>query len=178
MAGKGASSGVPDRIKAHLLVIEARYYERICDELLAGVKAACEAAGATYEVVSVPGALEIPQVLARAADAGLIGADAEFGDLYDPNSDGPKYDGAIALGCVIRGETSHYDIVCEQSNYWLMETAIGMGVSVGNAILTVENEAQAMARAEGGINSKGAEAVRACLALIKHARAFDSEAAS
>ncbi len=168
MAGHSTSNGgVPDRIQAHLMVIEARYYEAIGAALLDGATAEMDARGVTYEVISVPGALEIPQVLAQAAMADLIPKTLESG----------TYDGAIALGCVIRGETSHYDIVCQQSNHWLMEIAMNGAIPVGNAILTVENEAQAFARAEGGRKGKGADAVRACLALIHHARAFD-EAAS
>ena len=83
-----------------------------------------------------------------------------------------RFDGCVALGCVIRGETTHYETVCENANHWLMEIAVRHAVPLGNAILTVENEAQALARAEGGRRGKGADAVRACLSLIGHARAF------
>ena len=168
MAGKSVSGGgVPDRIKAHILVIEARYYEAIADELLDGAKQAFAKAGATYEVVTVPGALEIPQVLAQAVAAGVIPNDV----------DGARFDGAIALGCVIRGETTHYETVCNESNRGLMEIAISAAVPVGNAILTVETEAQAHARSSGGLDSKGADAARACLSLIAHSRAFDEDVA-
>lgn len=168
MAGKSMSGGgVPDRIKAHILVIEARYYEAIADELLDGAKTALAAAGATYEIVTVPGALEIPQVLAQAVAAGVIPSDVE----------GARFDGAVALGCVIRGETTHYETVCNESNRGLMDVAINAAVPVGNAILTVENEAQAHARSRGGIDSKGADAARACLSLIAHGRAFDGDGA-
>ena len=164
MAGKSkAGSGAPDRIEAHILVIEARYYEAIADELLDGATQALTKAGATYEVVTVPGALEIPQVLAQAVAAGVIPSDVE----------GARFDGAIALGCVIRGETTHYETVCNESNRGLMDVALGAAVPVGNAILTVENEAQAHARSRGGLDSKGADAARACLSLIAHGRAFD-----
>ena len=169
MAGKGtgAEAAAP-RITAHLLVIEARYYDGVGEALLAGAVAEMEASGVTWEVVAVPGALEIPQALSLALNNGLIPTTAE---------DALVYDGAIALGCVIRGETSHYDTVCEQSNHWLMETAVAAGIPLGNAILTVETEAQAMARAEGGRRGKGADAVRACLSLIRHARAFEKRGA-
>src|SRR5262249_50274858 len=110
----------------------------------------------------VPGALEIPLALGQAAAAGLIPAGA-------PNS---RFDGCVALGCVIRGETTHYDTVCANANHWLMDVAVRHSIPLGNAILTVDNEAEALARAEGGRSGKGAEAVRACLALIGHARAF------
>lgn len=164
MAGKSKTgSGVPAKIEAHILVIEARYYDAIADELLDGAKQALGAAGTTYEVVTVPGALEIPQVLAQAIAAGVIPTDIE----------GARFDGAVALGCVIRGETTHYETVCNESNRGLMDLALNAGVPVGNAILTVETEAQAHARSGGGIDSKGADAVRACLSLIAHARAFD-----
>jgi 6,7-dimethyl-8-ribityllumazine synthase len=111
--------------------------------------------------------LEIPQVLALAASNGLISS-----STYDE----AKYDGAIALGCVIRGETSHYDIVCGQANHWLNEVAITDALPLGNAILTVDNETQAIARAEGGRKGKGADAVRACLSVIQAGRAFQSAA--
>lgn len=148
-AAQAAGSG------PHLLLIEGRYYDDIGDELVAGAVAEIEAAGASYELITVPGALEIPQVLAAAAAAGLF----------------PKtYLGAVALGCVIRGETSHYDIVCNNANHWLMDVAIGRTIPVGNAILTVDTREQALARARGGRDGKGGDAVRACLRLIDVAR--------
>ncbi|HRK19743.1 MAG TPA: 6,7-dimethyl-8-ribityllumazine synthase, partial [Hyphomicrobiaceae bacterium] len=131
MAGKSKTSRTTRDVKAHVLVIESRYYEAVAAALLEGAIAELEAAGATYDRVEVPGALEIPQALAQAVAAGLIPADAGDG----------RYDGAIVLGCVIRGETSHYDIVCNNANHWLMETAIRHNVPVGNAILTVDTEA-------------------------------------
>jgi 6,7-dimethyl-8-ribityllumazine synthase len=163
MAGKSSSGKAPAAIRAHVLIIEARYYGEIADALLDGAKAALADAGATYEVVTVPGALEIPQALVQAVATGLIPADVE----------GAKFDGAVALGCVIRGETTHYETVCTEANRALMTIAIDAAVPVGNAILTVETEAQAKARAEGGLASKGADAVRACLALVALARTFD-----
>jgi 6,7-dimethyl-8-ribityllumazine synthase len=163
MAGKASPTQKTEPVRAHVLVIEARYYEAIANDLLAGTIEELKASGATHEVITVPGALEIPHVLASAAMAGLIPGDA----------DGSRFDGAVALGCVIRGETSHYDIVCREANHWLNETALRFGVPVGNGILTVENEAQAVARAKGGRQSKGAEAARACLSLIVHARRFE-----
>ena len=83
----------------------------------------------------------------------------------------------MALGCVIRGETSHYDIVCNNANHWLMEVAVRNGVPLGNGILTVDNEEQALARARGGADGKGGDAVRACLRLIELARAFQGQSA-
>jgi 6,7-dimethyl-8-ribityllumazine synthase len=150
---------------ARILIIEARYYEKISEELLAGAMAEIEAAGASCECIAVPGALEIPLALAGAIKADLIGSDAAEA----------RFDGCVALGCVIRCETSHYDTVCENANYWLMKLAVANAIPLGNAILTVENEAQAMERARGRRKGKGADAVRACLALIALERVFADE---
>lgn len=145
-------------LKAHVLVIEARFYEAIADMLADGVVAECEQRGVTFERIVVPGALEIPQVLAAAGAAKAAGRYA--------------FDGAVVLGCVIRGETAHYDIVCNNANHWTMDAASRHDVPVGNGILTVENEAQAIERAEGGIKGKGGDAARACLRLIELKRGF------
>jgi 6,7-dimethyl-8-ribityllumazine synthase len=152
---------------AHVLIIEAPYYEKIAEELVAGAIAELDAQGATYERVVVPGALEIPQALGQAIKADLIGSDEASA----------RFDGCVALGCVIRGETSHYDIVCNNANHWLMELAVRHGIPLGNAILTVDTEAQALARAQGGREGKGADAVRACLAVIALERIFADEEA-
>jgi 6,7-dimethyl-8-ribityllumazine synthase len=140
-----SSSG---RVRHRVLIIEARYYEAISDELVRGAIAELEAQGCGFERIIVPGALEIPQALAAAA---------------------------LALGCVIRGDTSHYDTVCNNANHWLMDVAIRHCVPVGNGILTVENEAQAMERAKGGRDGKGGDAARACLRLLEVARAFHGQ---
>jgi 6,7-dimethyl-8-ribityllumazine synthase len=150
-----------------VLIIEGRFYETISDELVNGAVAALEEQGVGFDRYTVPGALEIPQVLAQAAAARRIPRVAPKG----------KWDGAVALGCVIRGETAHYDIVCRNSNHWLMEVAIRHTVPVGNGILTVDTEAQALARARGGAKGKGGDAVRACLRLIAVARAFEDQKA-
>ena len=155
------------RARHRILIIEARFYETIADELAKGAIAELDVAGANYDRVAVPGALEIPQALAQAVAAGLIPASGPSG----------RYSGAVALGCVIRGETSHYEIVCNNANHWLMEIAIGNNVPVGNGILTVENEQQALARAQGGRDGKGADAARACLRLIEIARQFQGQGA-
>jgi len=171
MAGRGQqlSETAPRRGtgSARVLLIEAPYYEAVAAELAAGAIAELEAAGATFERIAVPGALEIPLALAQAVRAGLIPADADHA----------RFDGCVALGCVIRGETSHYETVTTNANYWLMEIAARHAVPLGNAILTVETEAQALERARGGRRGKGADAVRACLALIEHARTFAEERA-
>jgi len=157
-----SATGLPEpvRIAARVLIIEARYYAAIADALFAGAAAELAASGATFERIRVPGALEIPQALAAAVRQGVIPADASGG----------RFDGVVALGCVIRGETSHYDIVVNNANHWLMEVATRHVIPVGNGILTVDTEAQAMARAEGGRAGKGGDAARACLRLIEIGR--------
>ena len=173
MAGRSKRSAEADDLPgapagsqgAHILIIEAPYYEAVSAELAAGAIAELDAAGATYERVIVPGALEIPQALAQAVKADVIGSD-------DANA---RFDGCVALGCVIRGETSHYDTVCNNANHWLMDVAVHNAIPLGNAILTVDTEAQALARASGGREGKGADAVRACLALIALERIFVDE---
>jgi 6,7-dimethyl-8-ribityllumazine synthase len=147
---------------ARILIIEAPYYQEIAKELFAGAIAELEASGASFERVVVPGALEIPLALAQAVKADLIGSD-------DADA---RFDGCVVLGCVIRGETTHYETVCSNANYWLMEIAVRNAIPLGNAILTVNNEAQALERARGGRKGKGAEAVRACLALVAMERVF------
>lgn len=154
-------------IDAHILIVEGRFYEEISDELAAGAIAALEALGASFDRVSVPGALEIPQVLAQAAAAGMIPRTAPTG----------QWDGAIALGCVIRGETAHFDVVCRNANHWLMEVAMREAIPVGNGILTVDTEEQALARARGGANGKGGDAARACLRLVALARSYQGQEA-
>jgi 6,7-dimethyl-8-ribityllumazine synthase len=169
MAGKGSRAGAGRRVAAHVLVIEARYYEDISDELAAGAVAELEARGATFDRVIVPGALEIPQVLTLACAAG------QFSGSPLAVNPAPRYAGAIALGCVIRGETSHYDIVCHNANHWLMQTATVQHVPVGNGILTVDTKEQALERARGGRKGKGGDAARACLRLIEIARSYQEQ---
>ncbi len=136
----------------HLLIVEARFYDDMSDALLDGAKAALDEAGATYDVVTVPGALEIPAAIAMALD----GADAG----------GTEYDGFVALGMVIRGETYHFDIVSNESSRALMDLAVSESLPIGNGILTVENEAQAWARARRSEMDKGGFAARAALTMI------------
>ncbi|MEO9614634.1 MAG: 6,7-dimethyl-8-ribityllumazine synthase [Nitratireductor sp.] len=138
--------------KKHLLIVEARFYDRISDALLDGAKAACEEAGASYDVVTVPGALEVPAVIAFALDAA--------------EGDGADYDGFVALGCVIRGETYHFEIVANESSRALTRLAVEESIAIGNGILTVENEEQAWARARRTEGDKGGFAARAALTMI------------
>jgi len=171
MAGRAQHASAAGRPQgadgARVLLIEARYHQEIADALADGAIAELEAAGATFERVAVPGALEIPLALAQAVQAGLVPCGAV----------NARFDGCVALGCVIRGETTHYDTVCSNANHWLMHVAVRHAIPLGNAILTVETEQQALERARGGRKGKGADAVRACLALIAHARAFAQERA-
>ncbi len=151
------------RPSSRILIIEARFYDDIADELAAGAIAEIEAQGATYERVTVPGALEIPQVLAAAVGCGIIPRGA-------PSS---RFCGAVVLGCVIRGETSHYDVVVDNANHWLMKIATGHRVPLGNGILTVDTSEQAFERARGGRRGKGGDAARACFSLIDIVRQFE-----
>jgi 6,7-dimethyl-8-ribityllumazine synthase len=142
--------------KPSVLIIEGLFYTDLAEEMRKGAVAALEAAGASYHVTGVPGALEIPQVLALNLKAGLM----PFGATRW------RYHGAVALGCVIRGETSHYDIVAGESARALMTIACNSGMPVGNGILTVENGSQAWERASISKGNKGAAAVEACLRMI------------
>jgi 6,7-dimethyl-8-ribityllumazine synthase len=141
-----------DQQQLRLLIVEARFYDDLADALLSGAKAALDAAGAAYDVVTVPGALEIPAAISFALDA------AEEGGI--------DYDGFIALGCVIRGETYHFDIVANESARALMDLSVEEGIALGNGILTVENEEQAWVRARRNEGDKGGFAARAALTMI------------
>lgn len=134
-----------------VLIIEARFYNELADELLAGAKATLAAAGAIADVFTVPGALEIPAVIAMHEDAA-------------------PYDGYVALGTVIRGETTHYDIVAGESSRALMDLSVNHAIAIGNGILTVENDEQAYARARMSEMDKGGGAANACLTMIGLAR--------
>jgi 6,7-dimethyl-8-ribityllumazine synthase len=138
-----------------LLILEAPYYADVTAQLIAGAEDVLAQNMCRFDRFAVPGALEIPQALKGAVEAGLVGWG---GDQI--------YDGVIALGCVIRGETAHYDIVCNNTNHWLMETVIHHRIPLGNGVLTVDTHAQALARAGGGAAGKGGDAARACLRLI------------
>jgi 6,7-dimethyl-8-ribityllumazine synthase len=138
---------------ARVLIVEARYYDDIADALLAGATKALQEAGAAFDVVSVPGSLEIPSAIAIAIEAA-------------PRRRRRRYDAAVALGCVIRGETIHFEIVSQQSARGLMELGIAARFPIGNGIVTVDTEAQAWARARVEEQDKGGDAARAALALL------------
>ena len=131
---------------AHLLIVEARFYDHLNDMLIAGATAAIEAAGHSCEVLTVPGALEVPGAIAMAAEAG-------------------RWDAFVALGVVIRGETYHFEIVSNESARGIMALTLD-GVPVGNGILTTETEAQAIARADPTQLDKGGAAAVAALAML------------
>jgi len=138
----------------HILIVEARYYEHIADGLLAGAVAELEARGATHEKVTVPGALEAPAAVAMATDTN-------------------RYDGYVVLGCVVRGETSHYDIVAGESARALQDLAITHRLAIGNGILTTENGDQAWVRADPEQKNKGRDAADAALTMIALRSCFD-----
>jgi 6,7-dimethyl-8-ribityllumazine synthase len=152
--GGHPTGGRPDPGKPHLLVVEARFYDAISDMLLEGAGRALQEAGATFDKVTVPGALEIPPAIAMALDTEL-------------------YDGFVALGCVIRGETGHYDIVAGESARGIMDLGIQDGALIGNGILTCDTGEQARKRADPDGKDKGGAAVRAALALLELKRCFD-----
>ena len=138
---------------ARILVVEARFYADLADELLDGARAAIVAAEASLDVLTVDGALEIPGTVAIALDA------AERA--------GRPYDAVVALGCVIRGETGHYDIVAGESARALMDLSVARRIPLGNGILTVENSAQAWTRARVSELNKGGGAAEAALAVLR-----------
>jgi 6,7-dimethyl-8-ribityllumazine synthase len=139
--------------KLRLLIVEARFYDHLADALLEGATKAITAAGAEYDVVTVMGALEIPAVISLAEEGGHRPA-------------GVRYDGYVALGCVIRGETYHFEVVANESARGIMDLAIAKRLPIGNGILTVDTEAQALTRARVGEDDKGGFAARACLGMI------------
>jgi 6,7-dimethyl-8-ribityllumazine synthase len=141
-AGKGA----------RVLIVEARFYDDIADALLAGATKALKEARAEFDCVSVPGSLEIPTAIAIALDAAQRRR--------------RPYDGVVALGCVIRGDTIHFEIVSQQSARGLMDLSVARKVPIGNGIVTVDTEAQAWARARVAEQDKGGDAARAALTLI------------
>jgi 6,7-dimethyl-8-ribityllumazine synthase len=142
-----------------ILVVEARFYQDISDALLAGATRVLEEAGASWERVTVPGSLEIPAAIAMALDAAERRA--------------RPFDGAVALGCVIRGDTIHFDIVANESARALMDLAVARRLPVGNGIITVETEAQAWARARQEEGNKGGDAARAALAMVRLKRGLE-----
>ena len=139
----------------HVMIAEARFYDDLADELILGATRALTAAGASWEIAEVPGAFEIPGALRFASERRRR-----------------KFDGYVALGCVIRGETSHYDYVCGESARGLMDLAVHRGLALGYGILTVDTMEQAWERAKVDRLDKGGDVARACLAMILLKRRF------
>ena len=150
MAGTPKPETIPDVRGASILIVEARYHAHVNDMLLEGARALLEHAGCDHRTLTLPGALEIPPAIAMVEDGGL-------------------YEGFVALGCVIRGETTHYELVANESCRGLMNLGL-VGRAIGNGILTVENEAQAVARADPGGEDKGGHAALAAVALVRWRR--------
>ena len=144
--GKTKRGGAKSAMR--MLIVEARYYDHIADKLLEGARAVLDEAGVEYNIVTVPGALEIPAAIAMACDA-------------------TPYAGAVALGCVIEGETYHFEVVSNESARGLMDLALRERLAIGNGILTVDTEQQALERLGGGHGHKGAEAARAALVMAR-----------
>ena len=143
-----------DLISGHYLIVQANFYTELAAAQKQGAVAELEKAGASFDVISVPGALEIPAAIAIAA-------------VYPC-----PYDGFIALGCVIRGETTHYETVCKESSRGLMDLAIQRNLAIGNGILTVENSEQAWERADMNRKDKGGDAARAAMAIVAVAKRY------
>lgn len=144
----------------HIMIIEARFYEDIADEMVKGAVAELEASGCSYERFAVPGVFEIPAAVAYSIRS------------MDVFTGRRRFDGYVALGCVIRGETTHYDYVCEESARGLQDLAIKHTLALGYGILTVENQEQAWVRAAVAQKNKGGAATRACLDMIELKRQF------
>jgi 6,7-dimethyl-8-ribityllumazine synthase len=144
----------------HIMIVESRYYDEIAEHLIQSVVKEVEQSGGTYERFEVPGAFEIPAAIKFAIRSM---------DFY---SAGRRFDGYIALGCVIRGETTHYDYVCQESARALQDLAVQYSLALGYGILTVENRNQALARARRDGQDRGGHAARACLRMVEIKRHF------
>jgi 6,7-dimethyl-8-ribityllumazine synthase len=159
-ARRTISDQAGDLAGARLLVVEARFYEDIADALLAGATQALKAAGAAFDRISVPGSLEVAPAIAIAVEAA--------------ERSGKPYEGVVALGCVIRGDTIHFEIVSEQSARAIMDLSIARHLPIGNGILTVDTDDQAWLRARAEEADKGGDAARAALALVRLKRRLAS----
>jgi 6,7-dimethyl-8-ribityllumazine synthase len=154
MAEPRRAQGEPVAVAgARILVVEARFYDDIADALLAGATRVLEAAQASFDRISVPGSLEIPAAIAMALDAA--------------ERRGEPYDGVVALGCVIRGDTIHFEIVSMESARALMDLAVVRALPLGNGIVTVNTDAQAWARARPEEGDKGGDAARTALVMVQ-----------
>jgi 6,7-dimethyl-8-ribityllumazine synthase len=150
---RAASTDAGDLRGARILIVESRFYDDIADALLAGATATLSAAGVAFDRVSVPGTLEIPSAIAISIDAA--------------EREGKPYEGVVALGCVIRGDTLHFEIVSYESARALVDLSVARLLPIGNGILTVDTESQAWARARQEEADKGGDAARAALAMVR-----------
>jgi 6,7-dimethyl-8-ribityllumazine synthase len=155
---RGARTGEGGLQKVRMLIVESRFYDDISGELLKGATRVLEAAGVAHDRVTVPGSLEIPAAIAIAVDAA--------------QRKRRPYDGVVALGCVIRGDTIHFEIVSQLSARGLMELSVARKLPIGNGILTVDTDSQAMARAKMDEGDKGGDAARAALAMVRLKRSL------
>jgi 6,7-dimethyl-8-ribityllumazine synthase len=153
-------SATKKRAPLRMLIVEARFYDQIADELLRGATRVLDEAGAQHDRITVPGALEIPAAIAMAIDAA--------------RRKRAPYDGVVALGCVIQGETYHFELVSNESARALMDLAVSQQLPIGNGIITVDNQAQAIARAGADDRNKGGAAARAALAMVALKRKLGS----
>jgi 6,7-dimethyl-8-ribityllumazine synthase len=145
----------------HIMIVESPYYKEIADRMIESVLIELNSVDATYERFEVPGSFELPGAIRIAIES------------YNYPSDRRRFDGYIALGCVIRGQTSHYDYVCEESARGLNDLVLKYGVALGYGVLTTENRDQALARASRDQHDRGGAAARACLAMIELKRQFN-----
>lgn len=152
-ARRGPLTDTTDITGARALIVEARFYDDIQDAMLDGAIDELKAAGVTHDLVTVPGALEIPSAIAIALDAA--------------EKAGTPYDCAIALGCVVRGDTFHFEIVCVESSRALMDLSVARRLPLGNGIITVNTDAQAWERARKTELNKGGDAARAAIAMLR-----------
>jgi len=157
----GAGKRGKHKDKPRMLIVEARFYEHIADALLAGAQRVLDEAGAVYDRITVPGALEVPAAIVMATEAAKARR--------------APYDGVVALGCVIQGETYHFELVSNESARGLMDLSIQRQLAIGNGILTVDTEAQALARSTMDGRNKGAGAARAALAMVALKRKLASQ---
>jgi 6,7-dimethyl-8-ribityllumazine synthase len=152
-ARRAASTDQTSIAGARVLIVEARFYDDILDAMLEGALREINAAGAVHDLITVPGALEIPAAIAIALDAA--------------ERQGQPYDAVVALGCVVRGETYHFEIVSVESSRALMDLAVSRRIPLGNGILTVNTDEQAWARARSSELDKGGDAARAAIAMLR-----------
>jgi len=156
-----ATRGKKSEASLRILVVEARFYREYSDLLLDGARKVLEEAGVEHDLITVPGALEVPAAIVMALDAAKAKRKA--------------YDGVVALGCVIQGETYHFDLVANESARALMELSVDLQLPLGNGILTVDNDDQAKARLGGNHGHKGAQAAHAALAMARLKRELNGK---